>query len=164
MNSSWPKRIHREYYYKRGTEQTMKKKQLCSFYGDMFLKGLSEYCIGCQKQHDFTRTFGTKSCSPFLWLQRPHMSLHSLEMELLCNIQKGDLKRSERNIWNTFANMLSSSFRGKKNPTEKWHLRWRRRKHRKSTSKKVIYLWLQLVLFTDFQNYLSSLKFTSTYP
>lgn len=54
----------------------------------LLLKALREYCIGCQKGHDLSRTLGTKFYSPFLWLQRPHTSLHNLEMELLCNIQK----------------------------------------------------------------------------
>lgn len=71
-----------------GTEQAIKKKQLCSYYGHQFLKALREYSVGCQKGHDLSRTFGTKFHSPFLWLQRPYTSLHSLEMELLCNIQK----------------------------------------------------------------------------
>lgn len=55
-----------------------KQSQKNNYYG--FLEGINEYCIGCQKRHDLTRTLRNKSCSPFLWFQMPHVSLHSLEM------------------------------------------------------------------------------------
>lgn len=108
----------------------MKSKQLCSYYGYLLLKALREYCIGCQKERDLSRTLGTKFYSPFLWLQRPHTSLHSLEMELLCNIQKYQRETSEIPLPTCLAIPLG----GKKKVS------WRQRKQTKSTLKDYLFL------------------------
>lgn len=41
-----------------GTEQAKKQKQLCSYYGHLFLKALRVYCIECQKGHDLRGHLG----------------------------------------------------------------------------------------------------------